>query len=135
MARPPATVASGSTAATPSTASLLPPRWASAGTSSAPTASPAMVSPSRTPKIRPMSWGGTERCSSVRAATFSREWLAPATTSRATVPAVPGPNATTARAALKTRAAATIGRPSRRPTRTALAVAASTAPTPNPKSR
>src|SRR5947209_6014644 len=53
----------------------------------------------------------------------------------ATVPARPRPNATTASAPLKASAAARIGPPSRCPTRTALTVAASTAPTPKANSR
>ena len=98
-------------------------------------ASPAMVNPSSTPKIRPISRGGTERCSSVRVATSSIRWPAPATASRITVPASPGPNATTASAPHKPSAAARIGPPRRRPTRSALTVAASTAPAPKANSR
>ena len=68
-------------------------------------------------------------------ATSSSKWPAPATASRTTVPASPGPNATAASAPLKTSAAARIGPPRRRPTSTALTVAASTAPTPKANSR
>ena len=93
------------------------------------------MSPSRTPKIRPISSGGTERCNSVRVATSSRQWPAPATTSRTIVPPSPRPNATAASAPLKTSAAARIGPPRRRPTRTTLTVAASSAPMPKANCR
>ncbi len=56
---------------------------------------------------------------------------APATASKAAVPAKPRPNARAASTTLSMMAAARIGTPSRRPISTALTVAASNAPTPH----
>ena len=100
-ARPLAAAASGSTTAAPISASRFPPRWTSSGTSSAPSAYPTIVSPSRTPKTRPISSSGTERCNSVRRPTSIKVLAAPATARRATVPARPAPDARAASAALR----------------------------------
>jgi len=117
-------------AAIPSSASRLPPKCTSTGTSTAPIASPAMVSPSRRPNTWPSEWAGTERCSSDRLATSSRARLVPATVSNSTVPAGPRPDASVASAPLSSSAAPRIGPPRRLRTSSMLTAAARSAPAP-----